>query len=418
MTTARFTIDSIAAGGNGVGRSNGMVVFVPRTAPGDVVSARITPKGRFARGVVESIEYESPDRVAPACNHYVDDRCGGCQLQHLRYGAQLASKARIIHDGVTRIGKQRLDPLPPVDESPAQWRYRTKLTLGIRRGGGRWTIGLHPYDDPVGVFQLKDCPITEERVVAAWREIFAAADLFPDGANRGSVRMAEPGAVVVIEGGSAWPEARRFFDAVPTIGSLWWKPENQARKAVASRDGHGGAAIFAQVNPAMATRLHGYVVERARAHAPSTVVDAYAGSGATAIPLASGGARVTAIEMDEAAAKLTAARLSAPSRSIAGRVEDLLPSTLPADVVLVNPPRTGLADAVPAQLEEARRSMKALIYVSCNPATLGRDLARLPNFAIRSVRGFDMFPQTAHVETVCELVPEAELVPRSGGDEG
>src|SRR3954465_6184771 len=199
MTSVQIAIDSIAAGGDGVGRSDGMVVFVPRTAPGDAITARLTAKGRFARGPLSSIERESADRVVPACNHYVRDRCGGCQIQHLRYEAQLSAKSTIIRDGLTRVGKRQAEA-PSVEESPAQWRYRTKLTLGIRRSGARWTIGLHPYDDPVGVFPLADCPITDERVVAVWREIFAAAELFPDGANRGSVRMSDRGSIVVIEG--------------------------------------------------------------------------------------------------------------------------------------------------------------------------------------------------------------------------
>jgi 23S rRNA (uracil1939-C5)-methyltransferase len=137
------------------------------------------------------------------------------------------------------------------------------------------------------------------------------------------------------------------------------------------------------------------------------LVDGYAGSGATAIPLARQGIRVTAIELDSDAAAACAAELPPESRSLSGRVEDLLPAALPADVVILNPPRTGLADAVPAQLESLTERPRAIIYVSCNPATLGRDLARMPGYRIESVRGFDMFPQTAHVETVCELIPEA-----------
>jgi 23S rRNA (uracil1939-C5)-methyltransferase len=159
------------------------------------------------------------------------------------------------------------------------------------------------------------------------------------------------------------------------------------------------------VNSAMASALHAYVVERARSYAPRSVVDAYAGSGATAVPLADDGVVVTAIELDRYAAQVTEDQLRPPSRSLTGRVEDLLPAALPADVILVNPPRTGLADQIPGQLEAAAAAASALIYVSCNPATLGRDLARLPSYRIQSVRGFDMFPQTAHVETVCELVP-------------
>jgi 23S rRNA (uracil1939-C5)-methyltransferase len=115
---------------------------------------------------------------------------------------------------------------------------------------------------------------------------------------------------------------------------------------------------------------------------------------------------VTAIELDATAASWTAEHLPEGSRSVRGRVEDVLTDVLPADVVLLNPPRAGLDARVTRTLMNEPRP-RALIYVSCDPATLARDVARLPAYAIRSVVAFDMFPQTAHVETVCELVPEA-----------
>lgn len=407
MASARITIDSIAAGGDGVGRSAGMVVFVPRSAPADVLDVRLTGKKRFARGAINRIETASPDRVSPACEHYVVDRCGGCQLQHMSYAAQLRAKSTIIRDGLTRIGKRETGA-PTVEPSPAQWHYRAKLTLAMRNLPRGWVIGLHPYDDPVAVFQLRDCPITDERVVAIWRLLFAHTDLLPAGADRGAVRVSGEGTVaVVIEGGDSWPQASALRDAIPSIDSLWWKAANRPRELVASAGASRTGASFAQVNPTMAAGLRAHVLERVRRHDPQTVVDAYAGSGATAIPLASAGISVTAIELDREAAEACAAQLPSSSRSLAGRVEDLLPGTLPADVILLNPPRTGLADAVPPQLEAVESKPRAIIYVSCNPATLGRDLSRLPSYRIESVRGFDMFPQTAHVETVCELVPSA-----------
>src|SRR5437588_6877974 len=154
MSTAQIAIDSIAAGGDGVGRTEGMVVFVPRTAPGDVVRVRLATGKRFARGVLESLEVPSPMRVDPPCPHYVIDRCGGCQLQHLAYDAQLSVKRTIIGDALRRIGKRAVDD-PMVTPSVAQWRYRRKLTLHLRRAGSSWIAGLHPYDDPVGVFDLQ-----------------------------------------------------------------------------------------------------------------------------------------------------------------------------------------------------------------------------------------------------------------------
>ena len=109
MTAVKVAIDSIAAGGDGVGRTDGMVVFVPRSAPGDVVTARLAGRKRFARGTILQIDTPSADRIEPPCPHYVIDRCGGCQLQHLAYPAQLRAKSTIIRDGVTRIGKRAVD---------------------------------------------------------------------------------------------------------------------------------------------------------------------------------------------------------------------------------------------------------------------------------------------------------------------
>src|SRR5262249_40089258 len=140
---------------------------------------------------------------------------------------------------------------------------------------------------------------------------------------------------------------------------------------------------------------------------PATLVDAYAGTGSTAIPLASNGVRVVAIESDREASAQCGARLPHGSRAVAGRVEDLIAGELPADVVLVNPPRVGLHERVSSILETTAQPPRAIVYVSCDPATLARDLTRLPRYRIVSLRVFDMFPQTAHVETVCELAPEA-----------
>ena len=135
------------------------------------------------------------------------------------------------------------------------------------------------------------------------------------------------------------------------------------------------------------------------------MIDAYAGAGHTALALSEAGIRVTAIELDADASAWSASKLREPSRAIQARVEDALPGVLPADLVLLNPPRAGLDGRVTETLEKEAGHVRSVIYVSCNPATLARDLSRLPSYAIESVRAFDMFPQTAHVETVCELTP-------------
>lgn len=404
---ARLEIASIAAGGDGVGRTEGIVVFVPRTAPGDVARVRIARARRFARGQLLSLDAPSPDRVDPPCEHYTADRCGGCQLQHLAYQAQLSAKRGIIGDALRRIGKRDVAD-PVVEPSEAEWRYRRKLTLHLRRTRDGWIAGLHPYDDPTAVFDLADCPITDERVLAVWTELRAAFDALPEAvALRVAVRLLDPGAAVTVEGGRLWRAPEQLLDRTRSVSEVWWRPEEGAVRRVAARtgDGHAGAA-FVQVNAGVAARLRERLLDAVRRYEPSHVVDAYAGTGATAVPLAAEGRRVTAMELDPAAVHALRSRLSAPSSVVAGRVEDHLGRALPADVVVLNPPRTGVHERVAATLQDARDGMRALFYVSCDPATLARDLARMPGFRLVGARGYDMFPQTAHVETLCELVPE------------
>jgi 23S rRNA (uracil1939-C5)-methyltransferase len=433
-----LTIDSIAAGGDGVARADGFVVFVPRAAPGDVAEVEWSGKGRFGRGHILALDVPSPVRVDPPCEHYMRDNCGGCQLQHVSYAAQLEAKSAIVHDSLERIGKRQV-VAPRVRASANEWRYRRKLTMALRRRGERWIAGLHPYDSPNGVFELRDCPITEGPVLAAWREVMAASDDLPAAAElRGAVRLTDAGVSFVLEGGKRWPRARRFLERSPSLSALWWLPDDAhdpelvAHRSTAPRDAHeassvaaaGGAPVrlgrpsaedddnvpgasFEQVNAAVASELRQYVIERVLAHAPRTLVDAYSGAGDLALALASAGARVTAIELDSAAAARCGDLLPAESRSIAARVEDALPSALPADVVVLNPPRRGVDERVTAELQERAPETRAIVYVSCNPATLARDLSRLPRWRIASLLAFDMFPQTAHVETVCELTPEA-----------
>jgi len=405
-------VERIATGGDGVARVDGAVIFVPRTAPGDRVTARVEMRRRFGRGHLEQVIAPGPDRIEPPCQHYRVDRCGGCQLQHLDYAAQLEAKRGMIRDALVRIARRDVE-LPPIQPSPVQWRYRGKLTMGMqRRPSGEWVIGLHPYDDPVGIFDLRDCPITDERVLEIWRAIAAAHPHYPDEqALRASVQIGEAGVAVTMEGGHHWPSRAEFFAAVPQATALWWKPPHRLRMLVARRNAGGveeggpdASASFAQVNAGMGRALHEYTIALAMRHQAARVVDAYAGVGGTAVPLAAHGATVTAIEFDRDAAAACGSALPPPSRAVSGRVEDTLLDALPADLVLLNPPRTGVDARVTTILQDAQQPPRAIIYTSCDPATLARDLSRMPRYRIASVRAFDMFPQTAHVETVCELV--------------
>jgi 23S rRNA (uracil1939-C5)-methyltransferase len=171
------------------------------------------------------------------------------------------------------------------------------------------------------------------------------------------------------------------------------------------RQGDAPTAAFEQVNASVADALYMAVVNRAFAVRPTSAVDAYAGSGATSRMLAERGVNVTAIEMDADAASYAASHAPDGLSVRVGRVEDVLGEVLPADTIILNPPRTGLHERV-TQVLEMRPLPRQILYVSCDPATLARDIARLPSFRIAALSAFDMFPQTAHVETLCELIPE------------
>ena len=405
-------IESIAAGGDGVGRSNGLVVFVPRTAPGELVTARVSGKGSFARGALRSIARPSDERIEPPCPHYTRDKCGGCQIQHISYASQLRAKRRIINDAVERIGKRTAD-VAQVEASPSEWRYRSKLTLAMRKlSSGEWIAGLHQYDNPAKVFALQDCPITDREIVAVWREILREAALFPPVTElRGSVRRTPDGPVFVMMGATRWSTAGKFFDAVKTLAAAWWDNDEGERKLIGDRRParplQPPVASFTQVNPEVAVNLRNHVIATVCAHSPKVIVDAYSGAGDTAVHFAKHGARVTAIELDSDASRWCAMHLPEGSVSLRARVEEALPKALPADAVVLNPPRAGTDSRVTETLENTPAKPRVIVYVSCNPATLARDIQRLPGYRIASIRPFDMFPQTAHVETVCELVPAA-----------
>ncbi|HYV99368.1 MAG TPA: hypothetical protein VE967_18060 [Gemmatimonadaceae bacterium] len=427
-TEASLETERVVAGGDALARHDSLVVFVPRALGGERVKARLTIKGRLARGDLLAVERASPDRVVPPCEHYEADRCGGCQLQHASYSAQLRIKADIVTESMRRIGHVTASP-SDVRPSATEWRYRRKLTLAIRRRGGEWIAGLRRMHAPDDVFSLNDCPITAKEVVDVWRSVMRAAEFFPDSDRlRGAVRVTLDGAAsFALEGGESWDRAQEFVDAVPELEGVWWTPDRGTRRLIGTDADMSAEAVtasypidaadtiaphasFAQINEATSRALLDHVLGRVRVHKPRHVVDAYAGSGAASSALDDDGVRVTAIELDDEAAQWTASSVSERSSVMIARVEDALQEALPADVLLMNPPRGGVHSRVCEVIGEHGGALKAIVYVSCDPATLARDVARLPGWRVASMVCFDMFPQTAHVETVCELVPVVPAV--------
>ncbi|OGT99881.1 MAG: hypothetical protein A2085_00195 [Gemmatimonadetes bacterium GWC2_71_10] len=407
-TSPRIAITSLAAGGAGVGRlPDGMTVFVPRTAPGDeVIVASLMRRRRFAKATAAEIATLGPGRVDPPCPHFTSDRCGGCQWQHLSGEVQRQAKARIVGDALRRIGKLAL-PDPEIEASPRSYGYRATITLTVRHVASRVIAGFHDAEDPSRVFSLDRCHIARDEVDELWQAIRPALGALPRGDDvRLKLRVAPDGGLhVIVDGGDrAWSGAAELAAAArqrqlaPTV---WWRPPHGAPRRMAGPEADAGAASFAQVNPAVAGLLRDAVVEAAKESGGRKVLDLYAGVGDTALPLAAAGHEVVLVELDERAVRQAndrAVREGITLRCIAARVEDVIGKLLPADVVIVNPPRAGLSAAVSHHLTSS--PPRRLVYVSCDPATLARDLQRVAPGGRCTVRAFDMFPQTSHVETL------------------
>ncbi|MEQ9569202.1 MAG: TRAM domain-containing protein [Longimicrobiales bacterium] len=420
-STGPVGIDSIAAGGDGVGRlDDGRVVFVPRTAPGDRVTVRpVRDGGRWLRAEAVTFESTSPDRRSAPCPLY--DTCGGCQLQHLAYRAQLEAKARVVGDALRRIGKLEVDD-PPVDPAPDEFGYRNRVSLSlVRLRGGRVVAGFHARGRPGRIVDVVDeCLLPHAAVLRTWTSLRAAwgpgaRNLPPGSELRLTVRAVDGGTLLAVEGGRPGGDAAGLVDEVDGLRAVWHAPEGEGWRHLAGDEACFETlpwrrvrvlpGAFAQVNPAVAEALHTAVVKEIGGGRGLRIVDAYCGVGLHGRRLARHGARVVGLELDPVAAAV--AREDAPVgfRLIEGPAEDTLPGALPADRVILNPPRGGLDARVP---EALRASPPArVVYVSCDPATLARDVARLgPAWRVRRVAALDLFPQTAHVETVVTLDAE------------
>lgn len=413
-------ITGIAAGGAGVGRlQDGRAVFVHRTAPGETAVVRVVQaRKRWARADLLRVLQPAPERRDAPCAYYA--RCGGCTLEHLEYPAQLAVKARIVADALRRIGKLEVET-PEVVGSPTEFRYRNRVAFRLRRlGGGRVIAGFHELSRPDRILDIgASCLLPEPAIARAWSRLRdnwgGDACRLPAGEElRLTLRGTAEGAVaLLVEGGYGNGRPMELMAAVPELVAIWHAPggaDGPLRRLAGAElltdrwmdeDLSLSGAAFMQVNRGAAALLEEYVASLVAAAPETTIVDGYCGVGVRARRFARAGATVVGIEMDEAAIQ-EAERTAVPgTRFVAARVEDALAEHLPADLVLLNPPRGGVETGVAEALKTRR--VPRIVYVSCDPATLARDLAALDGYEIVSIRCFDLFPQTAHVETVVEL---------------
>jgi 23S rRNA (uracil1939-C5)-methyltransferase len=418
------TVRALAVGGSGVADlPDGRVVFVPRTAPGDQARIRIEKsKRRWAVGALERVMEPGPHRVQAPCPLYA--RCGGCQLQHLPYERQIEWKGRFVADALERIGGfERMEP-PEVVPSPRRLHYRSRITFTLRRlRGGRVVAGFHALGRPAHVVDVHgECLLPHEPIVEAWVALRAGwgsgAGLLPAG---GRLRLTlrdsggpdasgggSPVITLLVEGGAAQWNVAPLLEAVPALAAVWHRPGDGDGpiRLVASRAHLAAGPAFEQVNPEAAEAMRAWVLEQAsggvNAAAAGRAVDAFCGVGVYGRALAERGWSVLGIELERWAVGEAAADAPDGFEIVQGRVEEHLADALPADLLIVNPPRVGLSDEITEAIRA--RVPHRLVYVSCDPATLARDLGALrDDYAIEAIRAFDLFPQTAHVETVVSL---------------
>jgi 23S rRNA (uracil1939-C5)-methyltransferase len=358
MRVVDLKIEDIAFGGKGVGREQGKATFVPYTIEGELVSAEIVrEKKQFAEAELVEVKESSPHRVTPECPYF--SRCGGCAYQHIGYEHQLAIKWRQVRDVLQRIGKLKDIPLRPIIPSPKPYGYRNRITVHAQDG----VLGFFRRDSH-RLIDVERCPISCDEVN---RELM-------------DLRGRNP------------------------------------------RDGHytlrtfSSRRVFSQTNDEVADALRNLIVDLAPPN-QDLLIDAYCGAGFFAKALIDKFERVVGIDWDKFA--IAAAKENATKKEtyIAGDVEEELARSDGFSVaeggtgrsgsrrsltLIVDPPATGLG--ANARKEILNIAPTTLIYVSCNPATLARDLKELHGkFTINSVTPLDMFPQTAEIEVAVHL---------------
>ena len=440
--TVRLAVERMTYGADAIAHSeDGKTVFVEGAVAGDVVEARIVRKQKtFARAVTEQVLEPSPQRVASACPYA--SVCGGCPWSSLAYDAQLSAKRANVVDALVRIGhmdQARAQELVAPCEAPGKpWGYRNKIELAFARQGSRAIVGMHATSHlgsgKPQVIKVDACPLLSARHKKLVKAVSGALGYLAGShgitLDRVGIRASERTKDVEIAlwtSPGSFPRsqaAKVLTDATKasSIVRVLTKGPTKARKVtgveVLKGKGHWrerlgnntmmlSAPSFFQVNTAGAQKLIDLVLDSLSPTEGDEAMDLYCGAGTFTLPLAERCAWVSAVESYGPAVRDLRRNLDAAGLGnadpIGGDADREFPDEQ-ADVIVVDPPRAGLAEDVVKKLSQ--QPARAIAYVSCDPATLARDLERFAKegvFEPVRIMPVDLFPQTYHVETVTKL---------------
>jgi 23S rRNA (uracil1939-C5)-methyltransferase len=397
---ADMTTERLSYGGDAVARHNGLVIFIPLGAPGERLRVRIVERKKsFARAVIEEVLVASPARREPACQYFGD--CGGCQLQHITYQAQLEAKAGFVRDALTRVG--RIDwphEIRVLHASEFGYRTRAQVKLGavVARGEDRATVGFNRAGSH-SICDVCNCPILAPELnsaLASLRSTMSGA-----GGHVGPPSGVDDVSEVEIAMGEAGVSAEPPFSEFKS---------RAVQQTVRGAVYHFSPSTFFQVNPFL---LDDLVEHAVGGRTGGLAIDLYAGVGLFTVQLARAFDRAIGVESDAGAARYAIENIRANSISNVkfynSRVEGWLDAFSPRhkgdssiDFMLLDPPRNGAAGAI---VKMAALKPTHISYVSCDPTTLARDLRGLidSGYELQRVTALDLFPQTYHVETVARL---------------
>ncbi|MGB9741836.1 MAG: 23S rRNA (uracil(1939)-C(5))-methyltransferase RlmD [bacterium] len=429
-------VDRLVGGGDGIASWNGLKVFVRQAAPGERVRVRIIQKKKdYAVAQIEEIIEPSPLRTEPRCLFY--GRCGGCQLQHIDYTGQLVIKKMLINDALQHIGRIYV-PVSNIKNPGPEWHYRNKTQYPV---GGDHSVKIGFFE--LGTHRLLDVPVCylhpqsfnelRNRLVS----ILTAAQETPydEVRHRGNIRHIiirenydrNVMVIVVTRTRNLSPRVIADIAALPPVIGIVHNVnlektnrilgnrvsvlsgQDYIVQKILNRQFRISAGSFFQVNSHQADELCRKVIAMISPQGTETVLDLFCGVGMLSLVIAEMVREVIGIEINPAA--INDARFNAEFNRIKnvqfiqGDVEQLLPRIKEADTVILDPPRKG---CTPETLKEILRLKPGkIVYVSCNPATLARDLTILEQngYQCEQVEPVDMFPQTAHIETVAKLIP-------------